>query len=455
MALLAATATRGQLTGDDAVVWQKRLGRFPDRGAALALDPAGNVFAAGTLIVQRHLRQLVVKLRPDGALAWRRSARGRAFALAADRDGNAIVAGQSGDPRTGWDFAVLKRGARTGRLMWRRAFDGTAQTVHDRTFVGSLDTAFAVAVDPSGDVVAAGQLENDRTSYDLVVVKLAASDGDVRWQRIVTGAESSVSFDGARAVAVDAAGDVIVAGTLSSAFLVSDLVVMKLAGTDGHELWRRNLRGFGPEYNAANAITLNRAGDIVVAGDLGNPLGFADFAVVLVAGSDGAERWRHVTSSSALFRPVGQATAIALDDADDVIAGGTTGHTGEVNANFTVVKLRGATGALAWRTDLAGPGDFGGGVNAVAVDTAGIVVAAGHTEAGTGAGVYGSDFTAAWFAPDSGVELARYVIDRTGPILAADAVAATDDGSVLVAGEAGRLTVLELASPGRSVRTGR
>jgi len=112
------------------------------------------------------------------------------------------------------------------------------------------------------------------------------------------------------------------------------------------------------------------------------------------------------------------------------------------------VKLRGATGALAWRTHLAGPGDFGGSVNAVAVDTAGVVVAAGRqTAAGTGAGVYGSDFTVAWFVPDSGVELGRYVVDRNG-ILAADAVAATDDGSVLVAGEAGRLTVLELASPG-------
>lgn len=67
------------------------------------------------------------------------------------------------------------------------------------------DGAWAVAMDPAGDVVAAGL-----AAGDFAVVKLAAADGRILWQARVDGAAHA--FDRGIAVTVDAAGDVVAVG---------------------------------------------------------------------------------------------------------------------------------------------------------------------------------------------------------------------------------------------------
>ncbi len=113
------------------------------------------------------------------------------------------------------------------------------------------------------------------------------------------------------------------------------------------------------------AVALDGAGDIVAAGFTINT-GTRDFTVIKFDGANGAELWRRAINSTA--NGFDQALAVAVDTAGDVVA------TGETNGDFTVVKFDGASGAELWRWRINGT------ANAVTLDAAGNVVAAGYTQ---------------------------------------------------------------------------
>ena len=64
--------------------------------------------------------------------------------------------------------------------------------------------------------------------------------------------------------------DVIVGGAIAStldAIVADDLLVLKLAGTDGAEQWRRMIDGgAGSPHDLALDVAADAAGDVIVAG---------------------------------------------------------------------------------------------------------------------------------------------------------------------------------------------
>jgi len=126
--------------------------------------------------------------------------------------------------------------------------------------------------------------------------------------------------------------------------------------------WQVRLTGTGPGNGDALAVAIAPNGDVVAAGYLDGADG-QDFAVVRLAAADGTERWRVVLRG-------GAAVAVAIDPAGDVVAAGTTARFG---SRFTVVKIRGVTGAVQWRYD----DPVSANAIAVAVDGAGDVYTAG------------------------------------------------------------------------------
>ena len=71
--------------------------------------------------------------------------------------------------------------------------------------------------------------------------------------------------------------------------------------------------------------------------------------------------------------------AVVVDSAGDIVAAGRIAS--NERADFAVVKLAGATGVDRWRRVLSGRTDAGGEANAVAVDAHGDIVAAGYVGA--------------------------------------------------------------------------
>ncbi|HJQ84679.1 MAG TPA: SBBP repeat-containing protein [Candidatus Binatia bacterium] len=354
--VFAAGSLRGT-SGDDFVVlaldaadgherWRWVLqGTFAggdDQAVAIAVDRNGDVFAAGyTLNAGTSLDLAVVKLGgASGMPLWpapvqldgaAHSGDG-ATSLALDAQGNAVVGGFTSNGQ-GLDFTVLKLAAADGTILWRRDVDGTSH---------AADAADAVAVDADGNVAASGFTTNAGNT-DFTVVRLAAADGTPLWPAPVTiDGSAAESDDEARAVGLDAAGNVFAAGVIddtgTDADVGYDFTVLALRAADGGELWRRRVKGTGPTsvVDDGFALAVDAAGNPAAAGRVENTGVSRDLTVVRLSRTDGAEIWRHTSNGSADGRD--EARAVAIDVAGNVAAAGRVENTG-AGQDFTVLKL--------------------------------------------------------------------------------------------------------------------
>lgn len=356
------------LVGSPAEAWRVDI---PGSGAPysysairdVAFDAAGNVVAAGYLAVPWAPNQqfLVTKYdalsaAPIGSAADGCNAGigGVAAGLAVDAAANLIAVGTCFNP-LGADFAVVKYDS-AGAQIWRRDVDGSG---------GSADQAVAVGLDAAGDVMVLGW-----SPGSLLVVKLATASGNELWRRTITGEDTSeFSETQAYGIAIDAAGNPVIAAALdNNTFFTgtTEFLVAKLSGSTGVVLWQREIAGttlFG--LNGARAVGIDGDGDVFAAGYLDNVESFIDFGVVKLDGATGGEIWRD-------RRYGGEARALAVTATGDVVACGV--RTAGGAQLFHVLKFSGF-GPLEWwhwTYDLSS-----GSCNDVAVTPSGETIAGG------------------------------------------------------------------------------
>jgi hypothetical protein len=282
--------------------------------------------------------------------------------------------------------------------------DGTAGPGH----------AFDAVVDANGDVLVTGVTYSLKASprpdrppvadvAHLVVAKLDGDDGTVLWQYVLSDTSQG------SALALDADGNVVVGGVAASTTggtIADDMFVAKV-DSSGSEVWSRTIDGGADSpFDEALDVAADAAGDVIVTGRLAispnDPLfygGLAEFAVLKLAGADGAEQWRYLAPNTTLVDAYvisgtkGEGRAIVFDpqDGEPVVAGATnaswieSGVSGDI-ADFTVVKLSSATGA---QQELWVPG---AGFAYAATATADGVVAAGRLNRVIGDGSTVRDF---------------------------------------------------------------
>lgn len=343
-----------------------------DVANAVAIDAAGNVIAAGS-IEDASVKALVVKLdAATGSEVWRREIDGEGKVVVVDAAGDVLVGGDIGGD------TVVKLAGATGADVWRQDFGAYG--------------GHAIVMGPGGDAVAVG---HTAIPYEVRVAKLAGATGNVLWQSDI-GAPAS-NYPNAARVTVDGNGDVVVAGGTTNVGTRDDWAVVKLSGTTGAELWRRELDGGINGSEFADAVVVDAAGDVIAGGYSLAPGFDGEFVVHKFSGTDGTDVWRRAIGSG------GTAVTLALDAAGDVVAGGYLGY-----SSFAVVRLSAATGAELWRATLGNPGGFLESANAIAVRDDGVVVAVGTT-----IGLYpaGRDFTVATFDGATGTLLWRLDLD--------------------------------------------
>lgn len=166
-------------------------------------------------------------------------------------------------------------------------------------------------------------------------------------------------------VAIDASGDVFVGGAIVASGTTNRMMVAKLGGAAGAEVWRRIFDPAPYAGGSAEAVAVDSSGDVVVAGDYG---GGTPHAVIVAKldGTTGADLWVHERSTSP------GAVDVVFDSAGDVVVGGRFG------SEFFVSKLDGATGVELWTYSIDGsPAHFEDAANVVAIDPSGDVLAAG------------------------------------------------------------------------------
>lgn len=321
-------------------------------------------------------------------------------AIAADTDGNVLVAGTlsgtvdyGGGPLTSeddGDVFILKLQS-DGTHLWSQKFSATA-----------FEFATSVALDPLGGVIVvgsffgtidlgAGSLTSEGGN-DIYVLKLDAN-GEQLWAKSFGDASTQKPL----AVTTDATGNAIVTGYFGGAVSFggptllaqseTDAFVVKLAG-DGSHIWSKALAGIGNQD--AWAITADADGSVVLAGSFADSLEVDGAtldglgprnAFVLKLGADGSTQWIKGYGDINGTGPV-VASAVALNGTSDILLSGSfegvvdfgTGALPGAGADAFALKL-GADGSTIWSVRYgAGDQQYAG---AIAADSTGHVLLAG------------------------------------------------------------------------------
>jgi hypothetical protein len=384
-----------KLGPDGALRWTARYdgsrGGVGGQADALAVDAAGNVYAAGFVhdgvIFNQNYDYLVVKFGPAGAQRWAHRYNGPgnnsdfARAIAVDGAGNAYVTGFSYGAGFGYDWATLKFSP-TGALLWERRESGPGQ---------SDDRASELALLPGGNLVVAGVTQTGGEQFPDNDVELVAYDpqGSVVWQRrwsdtaishefvwdldvdgsgriAITGTTQentspyvpplpltlrydsggtllqTIRTDGGSSVDVDGAGNFYVTGSFVSA---PSTVAKFSAG--GARVWSSPLTFGDFDFLSMPVVAADAAGAVTVAGTLRDTSTHNDHYVTIRFAVDGRELWRHRFAGVADAGQRDQVADLAIDAAGAALVTGTSwnGYGSLGGTAEDIVTLKFAAGA--------------------------------------------------------------------------------------------------------------
>ncbi len=238
-------------------------GSDPDEGNAVAVDAAGNAFVTGTF---------------------------RGTASFGTGPGATTLTAVSSTANYG-DLFVAKFGASAGACVWAVRAGGSG-----------IDGGEAIAIDASGNALVAGSFSGTSTfntspvptvlasagSGDVLVAKFGASTGACAWAVQAGGNGSDIGFG----VALDAGGNVVVAGTFANTarfatspaptLLVSagfaDVFLAKFAAGTGTCVWAL---GTGSSNGSTGAgVAVDAAGNASVTGSFYNTARFGNLVLV-------------------------------------------------------------------------------------------------------------------------------------------------------------------------------
>jgi uncharacterized membrane protein/subtilisin-like proprotein convertase family protein len=293
----------------------------------------------------------------------------QAAAVAVDSSGNVIVTGSSIGV-TAVNCYTAKYAAVDGARLWEKRYAGPGNYP-----LGALGVA--VAVDASGNVAVAGEVfvvANARP--DVYTAKYAAADGALLWEKIYNGPANNDDYP--TAVAVDGSGNVIVTGASVGSGGSYDYYTAKYAAADGALLWEKRYNGTANLGDGANAVAVDGSGNVVVTGVSGVRTDAAgtvtDYYTAKYAAADGALLWERRYNGPKDYDDI--ATAVAVDGGGDVVVTGYSDGSGS-DHDFYTAKYAGADGALLWEKRYDGPANYNDDAYAIAADSSGNVVVTG------------------------------------------------------------------------------
>jgi len=344
-----------------------------------------------------------------------------ATALAVDAGGNVYVAGWT----ESYDLPVsgaLQSATGGGVDAFVAKLDPTGTRVLYCTYLGGSgeDRATGIAVDPAGNVYVAGWTNSTNFPVTTGVVQSRAGGGRDAFVAKIDGSGSRLVYstflggggqDVATGLAIDASGNAYISGnTTSTSFPVyhaaqstnrgqQDAFVAALNATGSALLFSTYLGGMGND--TANAIALDGAGGVYVAGDTTSPNfptlnafqpapgGGQDAFVTKLNSATGALVYStYLGGSGGIAGLPESAASIAVDSSGSAYVAGVTSSpnfpvAGAFQSNLHgltdafLVKLTPVGNALAFGTYLGGSSmDF---ATAVRVDSTGKACVAGYT----------------------------------------------------------------------------
>ncbi len=427
--------------------------RHPGVGGNLALDNSGNVYASGNISDNDNDDDfLLIKYDANGVSQWvARSSYASediSTALFVDRFGNAYLAGLSSTRQYPQDddYATVRYDA-NGVEQWVARYNGEG-SAFDETIGLFLEKSGRVKVigktgrqsagygvvtySPNGDELAVANFAGpfydiddivNPTAFDSlgnIYVTGTAFDsitrtnfytvkfdplGNKLWEAYYNG--SGNSWDRPTGLAIDQLGNVYVTGSSEGVGENFDFVTVKY-NQQGIEQWAQRFDGPGGYSDFPEAITLDRQGNVYVAGSSAN-----DFAnnpiqtdyTVIAYDPAGLLKWaRHYNGTAG---DVDVASAIQTDDEGNIYV---TGRSEGVNSQYDYVTIKySQAGEALWVARYNGPENSDDWPYALAVDGSGNVYVTGYKATVK----YDSNGQQQWAVQDGGAFLA---VDEAGSV---------------------------------------
>lgn len=284
-------------------------GNAHDYAKAMAVDEAGNVYVTGYSDGGASFYDYATaKYDAAGNLLWVARYDGpggrydQAVAVAVDTEGNVYVSGSSYGTGAATDYATIKYNA-NGVQQWVARYDGPGQ--------GS-DVVFDMALDAAGNVYVTGEADGGAGSRrDYTTIKYDRN-GNVLWVAEYDG--PGHYHDSARALALDAAGNVYVTGYCYTDNITREDYATVKYDAAGNQLWVAHYVGPArpPDsaYDAAEAIAIDAAGHVYVTGySDGGETGYDYLTIEYDA--QGNEQWVARYNGTSNHRDYAQAIAVS------------------------------------------------------------------------------------------------------------------------------------------------
>jgi hypothetical protein len=409
--VLWALGASGDVT-EDWVRTYEGPGGGHDWARAIAMDDSGNVYATGASDMGAHRDLVVVKYDPDGNERWAETYDGTAgdYDYGYDiifRDGYVYAAGQSAGAGTDQDYVAVKY-TRGGTEEWAARYNGPTD---------GRDSAYALAIDDSGNVYVTGESDGGVSGYDMLTVKYRP-DGVQQWERRYVGTPGNPGLG--TDIALDDLANVYVTGYADSSRNGRDCVTVKYtrggafqwaAGcdcTDDYDYWR-------------NSVAVDPDGYPVIAVAAPTDTIWDDYLVIRYT-PGGAVDWSTKYEGGAGDMP----RAMTIDDSGCVYV------TGWSSNDCATVKF-GPDGTERWAEKYSGRGRGFDEANAIALDKWANVYVTGESQ--QGAGPLERDIFTIRYGPGGSEDWVAMYGGAAGEGDVGWGIVAGDDGSVYVAGK--------------------
>jgi hypothetical protein len=344
---------------------------------AVVADGSNNVIVTGssasTNVNPAVYDYATIKYSSAGVALWTNRYRGynstgnsgdNAFAMAVDGSNNVVVTGSSYGGVSGYDYATIKYSS-AGVPLWTNRYNGPGN---------STDSAFAMAVDGSNNVIVTGNSTGSGSSYDYTTIEYSSA-GVPLWTNRYGG--SGNYYDTAQAVAVDGSNNVIVTGYSDGGMSGYDYATIKYSSA-GVPLWTNRYNGPGNGDDEAKAVAVDGSNNVIVTGYSTGSGGYYDTDYTTIKySSAGVPLWTNRYSGPA--NGGGAANAVAVDSSNDIIVTGSSAGSG--SSAYATIKYSSA-GVPLWTNHYIGPGDSTDDAFAVAVDRSGNVIVTGQAGGG-------------------------------------------------------------------------
>jgi 3-isopropylmalate dehydratase small subunit len=302
---------------------------------AVAVDGSGNVIAAGGTS-----DYVTIAYSSAGVPLWTNVYNGpgnftdSARALAIDSSGNVLVTGFSFGTGTSFDYATIKY-SNAGVPLWTNRYNGPGS-----------DQASAVALDGSGNVFVTGNSFGFGSSRDYLTIAYSSA-GVPLWTNRYNGPGNS--NDLAWALAVDGSGNVVVTGESIGSDSSVDYATIKYSNA-GVPLWTNRYNGPGNGTDSGRAIAIDSSGNVIVTGwSVGND-GSNDYATIKYS-SAGLPLWTNRFNGPANGDDF--ARAVRVDGSDNVVVTGSSAGIGSSSDYLTIAYS--SAGLPLWTNRYNGP----------------------------------------------------------------------------------------------------